>query len=250
MINGVVGPRGDGYVVGNTMSVEEAAAYHALQARAFADAGVAMMSAVTMTYAEEAIGITKAAATAGLPCVVSFTVETDGRLPSGESLALSSAADAANTRPSSSVRAPASSIAASSGPLPFSSESAPSASSAAEVVSASSAADVSSATSAARLPPVASASSAADISSASTAASSWSASSAAEVPSASSAARRGFGLGLPIVRELVHAHGGTVEVTSTPGVGSVFRVTLPREPEPTVTGRTPVSTINPREVTS
>jgi signal transduction histidine kinase len=160
------------------------------------------------------------------------------------------AADAANTRPSSSVRAPASSIAASSGPLPFSSESAPSASSAAEVVSASSAADVSSATSAARLPPVASASSAADISSASTAASSWSASSAAEVPSASSAARRGFGLGLPIVRELVHAHGGTVEVTSTPGVGSVFRVTLPREPEPTVTGRTPVSTINPREVTS
>ena len=77
-----------------------------------------------------------------------------------------------------------------------------------------------------------------------------SAPSAAVFQSASSAARRGFGLGLPIVRELVHAHGGQVEVSSTLGVGSVFRVTLPREPEPTAPGRTPVSTVNPREVTS
>ena len=45
-------------------------------------------------------------------------------------------------------------------------------------------------------------------------------------PSASP--RPGFGLGLPIVRELVHAHGGRVEMTSTPGAGSTFRVSLPR----------------------
>jgi len=87
VIDGVIGPRGDGYVVGTTMSAEEAAAYHALQARAFAEAGAAMVTAVTMTYAEEAIGITRAAATVGLPAVVSFTVETDGRLPSGQPLA-------------------------------------------------------------------------------------------------------------------------------------------------------------------
>lgn len=85
--NGVIGPRGDGYVVGATMSPGEAASYHALQARAFADAGAEMVTAVTMTHSEEAVGIVRAATTAGLPAVVSFTVETDGRLPSGETLA-------------------------------------------------------------------------------------------------------------------------------------------------------------------
>ena len=81
-----IGPRGDGYVVGATMSAAEAAAYHGLQARAFAEAGAEMMSAITMTYAEEAIGVARAAAAVGLPAVISFTVETDGRLPSGQTL--------------------------------------------------------------------------------------------------------------------------------------------------------------------
>ena len=86
IVNGVVGPRGDGYVVGATMSAPEAAAYHGLQARAFAEAGAQMMSAITMTYAEEAIGVARAAAAVGLPAVISFTVETDGRLPSSQTL--------------------------------------------------------------------------------------------------------------------------------------------------------------------
>jgi homocysteine S-methyltransferase len=86
VVNGVVGPRGDGYVVEDTMSPDEAASYHSLQANAFAAAGAQMMSAVTMTYAEEAIGVVHAAQQAGLPVVASFTVETDGRLPSGQGL--------------------------------------------------------------------------------------------------------------------------------------------------------------------
>ncbi len=86
VVNGVVGPRGDGYVVGSTMSASEAAVYHGLQARAFAEAGAAMMTAVTMTYADEAIGIALAARSVDLPAVLSFTVETDGRLPSGQPL--------------------------------------------------------------------------------------------------------------------------------------------------------------------
>lgn len=86
VINGVIGPRGDGYVVGATMSPSEAAAYHALQARAFAEAGAEMITAVTMTYAEEAIGIVRAAAAVSLPVVISLTTETDGRLPSGQTL--------------------------------------------------------------------------------------------------------------------------------------------------------------------
>ena len=61
VVNGVIGPRGDGYVVGATMSAAEAAAYHGLQARAFAEAGAEMISAITMTYPDEAIGIARAA---------------------------------------------------------------------------------------------------------------------------------------------------------------------------------------------
>lgn len=86
-VNGVVGPRGDGYAIGSTMSAAEAASYHSLQVRSFAEAGADSVTAVTMTYAEEAIGIARAASEAGLASVISFTVETDGRLPSGQSLA-------------------------------------------------------------------------------------------------------------------------------------------------------------------
>ncbi len=86
VINGVIGPRGDGYVVGEAMTVEEAVRYHSLQVRAFESAGVDVITAVTMTHCAEAIGIVRAATEAGVPVVVSFTVETDGRLPSGMAL--------------------------------------------------------------------------------------------------------------------------------------------------------------------
>ncbi len=86
VVNGVIGPRGDGYVVGSTMTPAEAADYHGLQASAFAEAGAGMISAITMTYAEEAVGITQASGAVGLPVVISFTVETDGTLPSGQAL--------------------------------------------------------------------------------------------------------------------------------------------------------------------
>ena len=101
IVNGVVGPRGDGYVVGSTMRAAEAAAYHGLQARSFAEAGAEMMSAITMTYAEEAIGVARAAAAVGLPAVISFTVETDGRLPSGQPLgeAITQVDDACHVAP-------------------------------------------------------------------------------------------------------------------------------------------------------
>jgi homocysteine S-methyltransferase len=87
VLDGVVGPRGDGYVVGETMARQEAADYHAQQAQAFAAGGAQMMTALTMTYAAEAIGAVDAATAEGLPVVVSFTVETDGQLPSGQGLA-------------------------------------------------------------------------------------------------------------------------------------------------------------------
>ena len=86
VVNGAIGPRGDGYVVDGEMSVAEASHFHGLQASAFAAAGVDMMSGITMTYVEEAIGVANAAAEVDLPVVVSFTVETDGRLPTGQPL--------------------------------------------------------------------------------------------------------------------------------------------------------------------
>src|SRR5262245_60789603 len=78
-VSGLVGPRGDGYVAGERMRPDEAQAYHDEQIASLAGADV--ISALTLTYPDEAVGIVRAAADAGLPAVVSFTVETDGRLP-------------------------------------------------------------------------------------------------------------------------------------------------------------------------
>jgi S-methylmethionine-dependent homocysteine/selenocysteine methylase len=86
VLNGVVGPRGDGYVVDSAMSVDEATDYHLGQVSSFADAGVDQVTAMTMTYVDEAVGIARAAGHAGLPVVLGFTVATDGRLPDGTSL--------------------------------------------------------------------------------------------------------------------------------------------------------------------
>jgi len=86
VISGCIGPRGDGYVVGEAMTAEQAERYHAPQVNAFRRADADMVTAITMTYANEAIGIARAAAKAEMPVVISFTVETDGRLPSGQSL--------------------------------------------------------------------------------------------------------------------------------------------------------------------
>lgn len=86
VISGCLGPRGDGYDPRQIMTVAEAQAYHDGQVRSFADAGADMVSAITMTNVPEAVGIARAARTRHLPCVTSFTVETDGRLPTGQPL--------------------------------------------------------------------------------------------------------------------------------------------------------------------
>jgi len=86
VISGCIGPQDDGYNPGELLTADAARDYHATQIGTFADSGADLVTAVTMTYADEAIGITRAAGAAGLPAVISFTVETDGRLPSGQAL--------------------------------------------------------------------------------------------------------------------------------------------------------------------
>ncbi len=87
VISGNLGPRGDGYRAENRMTADEARAYHTPQIETFADTEADLVSVFTINYVEEAIGVALAAQAADIPVVVSFTVETDGRLPSGMSLA-------------------------------------------------------------------------------------------------------------------------------------------------------------------
>jgi S-methylmethionine-dependent homocysteine/selenocysteine methylase len=86
-ISGCLGPRDDGYAPGRLMPAEAAFAYHRPQIATFADTVADLITAMTLTYPEEAIGIVWAARDVGMPVVVSFTVETDGRLPDGSTLA-------------------------------------------------------------------------------------------------------------------------------------------------------------------
>lgn len=86
VINGAIGPQDDGYSPTMKLSVGEAKRYHADQVGWFAEMGADMVTAVTMTYTDEALGIVHAANAVRIPVAVSFTVETDGRLPSGQAL--------------------------------------------------------------------------------------------------------------------------------------------------------------------
>lgn len=86
VISGCIGPRGDGYTPNTSMTEKEAEDYHYAQVETFANTAADMVSAITMNYIEEAIGITRAAKRLDIPVVISFTVETDGNLPTGQSL--------------------------------------------------------------------------------------------------------------------------------------------------------------------
>jgi len=87
LVSGCVGPRGDGYVPGSTMTPDQAAEHHSAQVLDLSDAGVDLVTAFTFSYADEGVGFATAAAQVGVPAVVGFTVETDGRLATGETLA-------------------------------------------------------------------------------------------------------------------------------------------------------------------
>jgi S-methylmethionine-dependent homocysteine/selenocysteine methylase len=86
VISGCIGPRGDGYLPASAMTEAEAQRYHLEQISTFSDTGADMVTAITMNYVEEAIGISSAARSVGMPVAISFTVETDGKLPTGQTL--------------------------------------------------------------------------------------------------------------------------------------------------------------------
>ena len=87
VLSGLVGPRGDAYSDLGSMTPEEAKLYHCRQIAVLANSGVDVVSALTITNVAEAIGIVQAAKACDMPVVISFTVETNGALPTGMSLA-------------------------------------------------------------------------------------------------------------------------------------------------------------------
>ena len=86
VMSGCIGPRGDGYIPTAVMSAAEAQQYHQAQIDTFSQTEADLVTAITMNYVDEAIGIVRAAQVAGMPVVISFTVETDGTLPTGQTL--------------------------------------------------------------------------------------------------------------------------------------------------------------------
>ena len=86
VVSGAIGPRGDGYVADDVGTAEDYAAYHEPQVASFHAAGADVATAMTMTHVDEAVGVVAAARSVGIPVVVMFTVETDGRLPDGTAL--------------------------------------------------------------------------------------------------------------------------------------------------------------------
>ena len=86
VISGCIGPQDDGYNPAEKLGAPAAQDYHSVQIGTFEKTTADMVTAITMTYAEEAVGITRAAKEVGMPAAISFTVETDGRLPSGQAL--------------------------------------------------------------------------------------------------------------------------------------------------------------------
>lgn len=86
VISGCIGPRGDGYVPSAVMTADEAQQYHFEQIKTFSETQADLVSAYTINYVDEAIGIVRAAQSLNMPVVISFTVETDGKLPTGQSL--------------------------------------------------------------------------------------------------------------------------------------------------------------------
>ena len=86
VISGCIGPRGDGYVPGELMSINEAEDYHSMQIETLSNTSADMLTVLTLNYVDEAIGIARAAKSHNMPAVISFTVETDGKLPTGQSL--------------------------------------------------------------------------------------------------------------------------------------------------------------------
>lgn len=86
VISGCIGPRDDAYDPVETMTEQEAQDYHREQVEILAATDADLVHGMTITTAQEAVGIVRAAAEAAIPVAISFTTETDGHLVDGSTL--------------------------------------------------------------------------------------------------------------------------------------------------------------------
>lgn len=86
VISGCIGPKGDAYRTNLDLTAENAESYHREQIDTFKAASADIVTALTLNSTHEAIGIARASAKAGIPSVISFTIEKDRKLRSGETL--------------------------------------------------------------------------------------------------------------------------------------------------------------------
>ena len=86
LLCGQVGPRGDSYAPKDLMITGHAEEYHSEQIETYSITEADLVGGFTFCYPEEASGVVRAAQRFNMPVVISFTVETDGRLPIGMSI--------------------------------------------------------------------------------------------------------------------------------------------------------------------
>lgn len=82
-IGGLMGCRGDAYTGEGALAETEARAFHQWQADLFLTAGVDFLFAGIMPTLPEASGMAQAMAGTGLPYIISFTIEKNGRMIDG-----------------------------------------------------------------------------------------------------------------------------------------------------------------------
>ena len=87
LLGALMGCRGDAYLPEQALSEQEAARFHAVQARALAAAGPDFLLAETLPAASEACGMARAMAATGLPYVLSFVITSKGALLDGTPMA-------------------------------------------------------------------------------------------------------------------------------------------------------------------
>lgn len=85
-VGGLMGCKGDAYTGEGALSESEAQVFHQWQANLFLNAGADFLYAGIMPTLPEATGMAQAMSATGLPYIISFTIQKDGRLIDGTAI--------------------------------------------------------------------------------------------------------------------------------------------------------------------